>query len=201
MNLTFEKAMELTATVNCAGVYSDAALRGLWSAAINSPTVGNFVEIGCEYGRSTSLLAQVAKERNQYLVLIDPFVKHLDGKPGSHAAASVIRMLVDIDVEFCLLRGHSYKVPYDFGPIAFLHIDGNHSEAFLASDIQRFAPFLMDGGYVALHDYGNPDPYSKDVQRVVDRMMPKDCEVELADTCKIYCGGGVYSDYYTKGRP
>lgn len=194
--------MKLTATVNCSGVYSDEALRGLWEAADNCPTVGNIVEIGCEYGRSTSLLAQIAKERNQYLVLIDPFVKHLDGTPGSSVAQSIVKMLVELDVPFCLLREHSHRAMYVHGPISLLHIDGNHSGAFLWSDMVRYLPFVCDGGFVAFHDYGNDEPYTREVKRTVDSgMFSYFKEVGVFDTCKVFCKPGPYQNYYREGRP
>ena len=199
--------MKLTATVNCSGVYSDEALRGLYRAAVYAFPSGNFVEIGTEFGRSTSLLAQVAKERGNYLVLIDPFVKHLDGTPGSSVAQSVVKMLVDLDVSFCLLRGYSHRVPYNFGPISLLHIDGNHSSGFLESDMRRFLPYVVDGGYACFHDYGNPEPYTKEVKDTVDRVIQSEWasaafeEVGLYDTCKIFRKVGIYANYYEKGRP
>lgn len=205
--MTFEEAMILTRTVNCSGVYSDKALLALWKAALECPGEGNIVEIGCEWGRSTSILAQKAKERGMYLVLIDPFVKHLDGTPGSLVAQSTVKMLVDLDVSFCLLRGHSHRVPYNFGPISLLHIDGNHSSGFLEADMRKYLPYVVDGGFACFHDYGNPEPYTKEVKDTVDRVIQDEWkhaafeEMALFDTCKVFRKVGIYADYYEKGRP
>lgn len=205
--MTFDEAMKLTRTVNCPGVYSDEALEALWRAATECPDYSAIVEIGCEWGRSTSLLAQVAKDRRMYLVLIDPFVKHLDGTPGSLVAQSAVKMLVDLDVSFCLLRGYSHRVPYNFGPISLLHIDGNHSSGFLEADMRRFLPYVVDGGFACFHDYGNPEPYTKEVKDTVDRVIAEEWasakfeEMGLVDTCKVFRKVGIYADYYEKGRP
>ena len=43
------------------------------------------------------------------------------------------------------------KVP---GPIAFLHIDANHTYDFVKKDIELWTPKVMPGGIVAFHDYG-----------------------------------------------
>lgn len=204
--ISFEEAMRLTETVNCEGVYSNVALRALYDAAVAAPPVGNFVEIGCEYGRSTSLIAQVAKDRNQYLVCIDPFVKHLSGAEGAGVAAHTFGMLSKLDLKFAFLRGHSHEVPYNFGPIALLHIDGNHSAPFLVSDFARFLPYVMDGGYICNHDYGNPEPYSEDVQKVVNLWEAKYHHFEILrveDTCCVVKKHGAYENYYSSegGRP
>jgi methyltransferase family protein len=201
--MTFEEAMNLTRTVNCSGVYSDEALKALWYAATQCPAIGNFVEIGSELGRSASLLAQASKARGNYLVLIDPFVKHLDGTPGSSVAASLVGVLVGIDVEFCLLRGPSHRVPYNFGPISLLHIDGNHSEAFLLSDLERFFPLVMEGGYICFHDYGNQEPYSQDVKATIDKNANLWETVGVFDTCMVVQKKGPYKMYYCPwgGRP
>jgi len=204
---SFNELMELTRTVNCEGVYSDLALSGLYGAAVSSPNVGNFVEIGCEYGRSTSLIAQIAKERHQYLVCIDPFVRHLSGEPGENVGSHTFGMLCKIDLNFAFLRGKSYEVPYEFGPIAFLHIDGNHSRPFIWSDFQRYAHLVVDGGHVAFHDYGDPGPYCVDVKQYVDEILAIHPErwtsVGLYDTCMVIKKRGAYENYYSPegGRP
>ena len=191
--------------MNCEGVYSNVALKGLYDAVVASPTVGNFVEIGCEYGRSTSLIAQLAKDRNQYLVCIDPFVKSLLGSGGDTVAAHTFGMLTNLDVKFAFLRGYSYEAPYPFGPIAFLHVDGNHSVPFLLSDIHRFVPMVMDGGYMAFHDYGNQGPYSEDVKRTLDAIIENAGWEMIAnsDTCLTVKKHGPYEKYYFPdgGRP
>jgi len=40
------------------------------------------------------------------------------------------------------------------GPIAFLHIDANHTYEFVKKDIELWTPKVMPGGIVAFHDYG-----------------------------------------------
>ena len=201
--MTFEEAMVLTRTINCDGVYSDPELHALYHAAYNAPPVGVFVEIGCEYGRSTSLVAQIAKERGQELILIDPYVKHFSGAPAGPVAAKMIETLVDLEVKFTFYRHHSFGVDI-FRPIAFLHIDGNHSEAFLANDILHFCGNIVDGGYVAFHDYGRDEPYTREVKETVDCFISKRSIFKpafLEGTCIAFRKEGAYADYYTKGRP
>jgi hypothetical protein len=40
------------------------------------------------------------------------------------------------------------------GPLAFVHIDANHTLDYVRQDIRLWTPKLMSGGIVAFHDYG-----------------------------------------------
>ena len=200
--ISFEDAMQLSRTINCEGVYSDKAMKGLYLAATSCPPVGNFVEIGMEFGRSTSLIAQVAKDRRQYFVCCDPFIRHLSGAEGAGVAEHTIGMLVRLDLDFAFLRGFSFSAPvHKFGPIAFLHIDGNHSEPFLRGDMAAFDPFVIDGGYICFHDYGNDGLYSEHVKRILDEaeLAGRWKRIGLYDTCLVVERKGAYENYYFPG--
>ena len=51
----------------------------------------------------------------------------------------------------------SYEVAWE-QPIAFLLIDGLHDYLNVSRDFRHFEPWVMDGGLVAFHDYGNDFP-------------------------------------------
>jgi predicted O-methyltransferase YrrM len=40
------------------------------------------------------------------------------------------------------------------GPLAFVHIDANHTLDFVRADIGLWAPKIMSGGVITFHDYG-----------------------------------------------
>lgn len=40
------------------------------------------------------------------------------------------------------------------GPLAFVHIDADHTYPFVKQDIELWTPKLMSGGIAAFHDYG-----------------------------------------------
>ena len=39
-------------------------------------------------------------------------------------------------------------------PLAFVHIDANHTLEFVREDIEMWTPKIMSGGVIAFHDYG-----------------------------------------------
>lgn len=50
------------------------------------------------------------------------------------------------------VRQYSYQVEWD-GQIGLLLIDGLHDYENCARDFRHFEPWLVEGGYVAFHDY------------------------------------------------
>jgi hypothetical protein len=53
-------------------------------------------------------------------------------------------------------------------PVALLFIDGLHDEASVAADFAHLAPWILSGGLVAFHDYGDHFP---GVKRQVDELL------------------------------
>lgn len=50
-----------------------------------------------------------------------------------------------------LIESDSRKAKWD-KPIGLVFIDGDHNPKVVKSDIERFTPFVVQGGYAALHD-------------------------------------------------
>lgn len=138
--LTFEQAYEHTSKVSSHTAYSEAECRLLFEVAMRTPRGGVMVEIGCEYGRSTSMLLQIAKELGAELHLVEP-----------HPKPELIEMLCNLSYPFILYvskSGVTYGLPDTFH---FLHIDGDHDYEGVMSDLQMFVPFTE--GYVICHDF------------------------------------------------
>lgn len=138
--LTFEQAYEITSQVSSHTAYSEAECRLLFEVAMRTPRGGVMVEIGCEYGRSTSLLIQIAKELKAELHLIEPFPK-----------PELLEMLEKFQYPFVVYVSKSseaYGLPDTFD---FLHIDGDHDYDGVFSDLTTFVPYTK--GYVVMHDF------------------------------------------------
>ena len=87
---------------------------------------------------------------------------------------------IDIDPEaergdWALIRADSRRFTLP-PPIHLLFVDGAHDYAAVKSDIERWAPSVILGGFVAFHDYGNHDkiPWTAGVKRAVDECMNGD---------------------------
>jgi len=162
VNLTFELALELTDTIGGRAAYEIEALRGLWTALSLLESMSTIVEVGCEYGRSTSLIAQVAKEQRHRLILVDPFVDKTSGP-------RLMEMLLNVGYPFSLYcmstldAGLLGLLPYE---LDFVHVDGDHSTDGIQVDCAWLLPRLNSGGVAVFHDYGHDS--LPDVKPVVD---------------------------------
>lgn len=121
----------------------------LYTAAMSIPHGSQIVEIGCEVGRSSVLLASVAKERDNELVFIDPWIA---GQP--FFAAEWMTAIHAIGHPFTLHHRRSDAVQFLPRLIGLLYIDGDHTEQGICYDCVRYMPWVMTGCYVAFHDYG-----------------------------------------------
>lgn len=147
--MTFEEVMKFTRTVSSETALSDEEARVLYDIASQLEEDDHIVEIGCQFGRSTSLLAQVARERKLRLTCIDPFWEPRE------AALHWFAMMRELDCPFTLHYCESYCARIQIGQyIDLLYIDGNHDYKAVAGDCSGYLPIVNPGGYVCFHDYG-----------------------------------------------
>jgi len=167
--MTFEEAMEYTRLVGSHASYQEDELLALWEGLEATGrtrafyTSFNIVEIGCEYGRSTSLILKWGRGN---LVVIDPF-------QGGAVAGRFLYGMADLRSPFTLMCMTSAQarvhVIHMMGLVDFLHIDGDHEEAALRYDCDNYIPLVISGGIVAFHDYGCTG--LKHVKLIVDRYV------------------------------
>jgi len=67
------------------------------------------------------------------------------------------------------------------GPLAFVHIDGNHTYKYVARDIELWAPKIIKGGVIAFHDYGRNGRSDIQVKQAVDEWQARDSWVGLGE--------------------
>jgi len=142
------------------GFLTEREARFLALIAAAAPGRGTILEIGSFKGKSTVGLASVsARYGLGKVVAVDPFTAPSSTDPDLRGAASSYddfrRTLaqagladqVEVHATFSknLARGWSR-------PIRFLWIDGDHTYHGAKQDLDLFAPHLVDGGIVALHD-------------------------------------------------
>lgn len=140
--------------------------------AVMKSEYGNIVEVGSYCGRSTTALGCAVKNAQRGKVCaIDPCEGSVSGVSSAWSGSSQASIfkhnlaILGLDVVVTLLQKKSTEVPWA-SPIALLFIDGLHDEANVAADLKHFFDHVEKGGYVAFHDYGNPD--YPDVKKVVD---------------------------------
>jgi predicted O-methyltransferase YrrM len=150
--LTFDEAWELTKTIPQPNAFSQAEGRAYYETLMKLPQASTVLEIGCEHGRSTSLLAQAARQKHHQIILIDPFVDF-----SQESFDSCMTMMRHADVPFTLHHMRTADVPeWGIPPLDFAHIDGDHSAQGVKIDCWRILPHVRTGGYALFHDYIHP---------------------------------------------
>jgi predicted O-methyltransferase YrrM len=148
------------------------------------PPPHHIVEIGSYKGKSTVLLGSVVKAYfpSAKVYAIDPH----EGMVGAAdegiqsigpSLESFRRNIADAGIADAveLIRDYSYQVAWE-RPITLLFIDGLHDYFNVARDFWHFADYIVDGGYVAFHDYAD---YYPGVMAFVDELLAMDIYREV----------------------
>lgn len=112
------------------------------------------VEIGAFRGRSAAFMASGLKYSNTsgtiYSVDLWLEEKHMDAYKRGLERLQLNHYTTPI-------RGASEDIVKTWNkPIDLLFIDGNHSFFHCEQDYELWSPFVVAGGLIAFHDYGNP---------------------------------------------
>lgn len=117
----------------------------LYALALLTPINGHIVEIGAEYGMSASVFAQAAHESVK-ITSIDLFPGDMLKKHVQNLRAVGVHRTRQI-------TGDSKEVVQRWTErVDVLFIDGDHSYKGALADLQLWTPFVVSGGYVAVHD-------------------------------------------------
>lgn len=149
--------------------------RALYAAALSATAIGDLVEIGTYQGKSAILLAAAARAGGRMLLtvdhhrgseehqpgwdyhdpgLVDPAVGLIDTLPLARRALA----LAGVEDSVLLLVGRSAEVARRWpGAAGFVFIDGGHTDEAARADYEGWAPKLLPGGLLAIHDVF-PDP-------------------------------------------
>jgi cephalosporin hydroxylase len=145
MTLTFDQAMQLTRTVSSNAAFEDEECKAYFDVLMTLQVGDLVVEVGLEYGRSSSIALQVARERELRYVGIDiaPKMEWFD---------KLSKLAKSLGPRFRYLTEDSKDVNLA-EPIAAILIDGDHSYAGVLADCNTFLPAVVAGGYAMFHDY------------------------------------------------
>lgn len=163
--LTFEDAYEFTKTVGSHTSFEEEECRAYFDVLMTLPEGSEIVEIGLEYGRSSSIAIQVAKERRLRYCGIDPFEDHPEIKEAWRTMAK------SISAEYAgVFYGKGGDVEMEPNRvIAAILIDGDHSYEGVKSDCEHFLPHVSIGGFAMFHDYQRES--LPEVMEAVDEYM------------------------------
>ena len=161
--ISFDEVMKLTRTVSSHTAFDDEECRALYDLCSLVATGGVVVEIGCQLGRTSSIILQCARDKF-HSFHIDPWtvqpdyyagwckMAHSMGVPHTVMMMRTDQAITRISVEFDILL-----------------VDGDHTEAGVTTDMELAAPRVVKGGILCAHDYQRPS--LPEVTEVLDKYM------------------------------
>ncbi len=147
--MTFDEAMILTRTVSSPAAFEDDECHAYFDILMTLPENALIVEVGLEYGRSSSIALQVAKDKTLRYVGIDPF-------SDEEVYAKWLDMAHQVGFDnMVVVRGKSASSRIGSADlVSAILIDGDHSYNAVLDDCSHFLPLVERGGYALFHDYG-----------------------------------------------
>ncbi len=151
---TFDDAMVLTSTISNIYCLQVVECLAMYETLCELPEAATVVEVGCDYGRSSSLIFQMAKAKNFLTIHIDPWQSNPDrGKDWmtvmcercSYHPFILLRMTTEEAAPFI-----EQLTPQGID-LAF--IDGSHDQPVVENDMKIVASRVKPGGFLTAHDY------------------------------------------------
>ncbi len=151
------------------GFLPDDEAAALHAAAV-AAGAGTWLEVGTYCGRSTVHLGGAARQVGAHLVTLDHHRGSEENQPGWHwhdaslvdphtgrldTLPSLRRTLWEAgldDVVSVLVATTQQVAPWWTTPLTLLFLDGNHTEAVAQHDYSAFAPHVVPGGTLLIHD-------------------------------------------------
>jgi predicted O-methyltransferase YrrM len=165
----------------------------LYEAGLEAAKVGPLLEIGSYCGKSAVYLGAAAKERRTVLFSIDhhrgseemgPEWEHhdpevVDASTGRMDSLPFFRRTIaeaKLEDVVIAIVGESPTIAKHWGtPLGLVFIDGAHSEEHVFADYEGWAPKLVTGGLLVMHDvFENPAEGGQGPFRVYERAKVDD---------------------------
>ena len=157
------------------GFLDDEEGRCLYDYALRSACMGPCLEIGSYCGKSTVYLGSACKEKNSLLFAVDhhrgseehqrgeeyhdpELFDNATGKMDSFREfrCTITRAALD-DTVVPIVASSTMAARFWNIPLAMVFIDGGHSMEAALNDYRCWAPHVMKGGCLAIHDvFPNP---------------------------------------------
>ena len=154
--------MSLTATVSSATAFSNEECAALYKFCCQQTPISKVVEIGCQLGRTSSIIAQVGKAIGYHSIHIDPYTQQFEYLRGW------IEMMHGIGNPFtlhCMRTDQARAELTRLGGIDLLLIDGDHTEDGVKKDCMTAGEVVRSGGFMCAHDFGRES--LPDVERIM----------------------------------
>lgn len=154
---TFENIMQVTSQISSHTAFEDPECQALYAALIEVPRWGLVVEVGCQLGRSSSIISQMRQALDFHAVHIDPYTSQPDYlKQWVEMMANIGGQTTHAFALLCMRTEQAHWYLDRLGYIDLAFIDGDHDYAGVTTDLALVAEKVRTNGLLLAHDYGNP---------------------------------------------
>lgn len=172
------------------GFMDDAEVIRLHDIAKNAAAMGPLLEIGSYCGRSAVILGRACQERESILFTIDHHRGSEEQQPGEEyfdpdlfdERTGGVNTLPFLRESLALAEIEDFVVPIVapstvagrmWGtPLSLVFIDGGHSYEAALNDYLTWAPHIMPGGYLVIHDiFLDPEKGGQAPRQVYEKML------------------------------
>ncbi len=150
---TLDQIYEIVEESSHETAFNKEEVRGLYAYLLALPHQAFVVEIGIQFGRSTSVICEFQKDRPLVnVVAVDNWSE------GIEAREHFFKQKEKHNWDLTVLSMDSVKAVEHIGErkIDLLHIDGDHSFDGVMTDCKTWIPKVRKGGIVCFDDYGHP---------------------------------------------
>lgn len=151
---SYDEVMALTGTVSVVNILQIVECEAMYEVVCGLPDGAVIVEVGCDIGRSSTLISQVAAARDFLTIHIDPWAEFKD-----HAQEWMKNMSERCAWHrFIALHMHTIEAaPFierlTPNGVDFVFIDGSHGQPDVEIDLKVVASRVKPGGFLLAHDY------------------------------------------------
>ena len=120
------------------------------------PPGGLAIEIGLQFGRSTTVIGAIAKEKNFSFMGIDDWKEDVSPDAKRNIEELLIKQM---GLPIKLVNSNSKIAWRDIPQIVYgidlIHIDGDHNYKGVLSDCENYLKYVVKGGFACFDDYGH----------------------------------------------
>lgn len=157
MGKSFDEVIaQITPDVRALSAIHETEARGLFDLCQAVPENGIVIEVGCQLGASTAIIAQVGYERDYRTIHVDPYTQQPDFLNGW--TNMMLRITGDWDHKFTLLCMRTEQGWWELSKLLsegvdLAFIDGDHSTEGVRTDMRYVASRIRPRGVLTCHDY------------------------------------------------
>lgn len=153
--MSFEDVYKIVEESSNECAFNKAEAKALYDILNTLPNKSTIVEIGIQFGRSTTVIGCVSKEKDFNFIAIDNWKEDVSSEARKHVEEILlVKHALPIDIFNCSSWEADKLLP-ELDNIALVHIDGDHSYSGVLMDIEMWGRRIKKGGFLCLDDYGH----------------------------------------------